>query len=158
MLSMLYISVLHDKCVIPIYATLKQTRLKAHLKPLQFKVYSKEPKLCVVDNLKEYLLKTKDFRTHPALFLSMQKPYKPVSKDTISRWCKDIMLCAGIDTNQYTTHSSRSAASSYAKTKGVSLKNIVDSAGWSNEHTFARFYDKDVVPDVTIGQLMLSHQ
>ena len=110
----------------------------------------------MVDNLKEYLRKTGEFRKHPELFLSMQKPYKPVSKDTISRWCKDIMQCAGIDTNQYTTHSSRSAASSYAKAKDVSLKQVVESAGWSNEKTFARYYEKDIVTDVTIGQSILA--
>ena len=44
-INALHIRVLHDKCIIPIYQTLKQTRIKAHLKPLEFKVYSKENKL-----------------------------------------------------------------------------------------------------------------
>ena len=65
------------------------------------------------------------------------------------------MMSAGIDTKNYTTHSSRSAASSYAKAKGVSLEKVVEACGWSNEKTFARFYDKSILTDVNIGQVIL---
>ena len=155
-INALHIQVLNDKCIIPIYKTLKQTRVQSHLKPLEFKVYSKEPKLCIVDNLNLYLKKTGHLRKHSQLFLSMQKPHHPVSRDTISRWCKSIMMSAGIDTKKYTTHSSRSAASSYAKAKGVSLEKVVEACGWSNEKTFARFYDKAILNGTNIGESLLN--
>ena len=55
---------------------------------------------------------------------------------------------AGININLYSAHSSRSAAASYAKSKGVPLKTICATAGWSTERTFARFYDKEIEDDI----------
>ena len=43
------------------------------------------------------------------------------------------LLClVAIDINLYNTHSSRAAASSFAKAKGISINDIMDSAGWSS--------------------------
>ena len=55
----------------------------------------------------------------------------------MARWCKYIMKLAGIDVEQYCVHSSRPAASSYAKSKGVSLKDIAVSARRRSERTFS---------------------
>ena len=90
------IVVTNEKCIIPIYDTLKQTRRGKHMKPLEFKVYVKEPKLCVIDNLSHYLAKTSHLRSSSPLFISYHKPHKAVSKDTIARWCRDIMQKSGI--------------------------------------------------------------
>ena len=128
---------------------------KTYMKSLEFKVYVKEPKLCVVDNLKEYLRKTSPNRKDYNLFISYQKPYGPVTTDTISRWCKQMMGMAGIDINKYCSHSSRSAASSFAKHKGVSLKTIIDTAGWASQCTFAAYYEKCIEDDETIGSRLL---
>ena len=88
------------------------------MKPIEFRVYLKEPTLCVVENLKAYLQKTKPFRKHYELFHSYQKPDAQVGKDTIARWCKEMMYMAGIDINKYFCHSSRFAASSFAFPEG----------------------------------------
>ena len=149
------IKVVNDKCIIPIMDKIKQTKSGKHMKPMVFCVYLKEPKLCLIDNLKEYLKKTKPYRTHAQLLLRCQCPYSPVSKDTISRWCKDIMHMAGININDYKSHSSRSAASSFAQQKGASLKDICDSAGWSSSRTFAAFYHKQIGTEA-IGSQMLT--
>ena len=114
------IKVLGDRCIIPIYEPIKQTRPGRHLKPLEFPVYLENPKLCVVENLKQYLAKTSAIRQHSQLFISYQKPHQPVSKDTLARWCKQVLGLAGIDIDQYSAHSSRSAT------------------------TFARFYQKTI--------------
>ena len=45
---------------------------------------------------------------------------------------------------EYCVHSSRSAASSFAKSKGVSLKDIAVSAGWKSERTFYLHYDRNI--------------
>ena len=155
-INVLHIKVLSDRCIIPIYQTLKHTRVGTHLHPLEFRVYLSEEKLCVVDNLKWYLHKTMVLRTHPELFIGTIKPHSPVTRDTISRWCRSLMKQAGIDITKYTTHSSRSAASSFAKEKGVPLKNIIGACGWSRESTFVRFYDKQIDrSEVTIAEDLL---
>ena len=143
-INALDIKVVNNKCVIPILDTIKQTKPGKHMNPMQFSVYLHDPTLCVIDNLKEYLRKTSSYRKNPELFLSYHRPYAPVSKDTIARWCKEVMHLAGIDVDKHSCHSSRAAASSYARSKGVSLRRICNSAGWSSEQTFARFYKKRV--------------
>ena len=48
--------------------------------------------------------------------LSQVKPHGhaskdgPASKDTISRWCKNVLESAGIDEYKFTVHSTRSAS------------------------------------------------
>ena len=56
-------------------------------------------------------------------------PNRLVSKGSVARWCKYIMKLSEIDVEQYCVHSSRSATSSYAKSRGVSLKNMTFSVG-----------------------------
>ena len=73
--------------------------------------------------------------------ISTIKPHKAASQNTISRWVKLILSKAGID-RSFTTHSTRAAALSMAKLKGVPLQTIMRSAGWSNAKTFAKFYEK----------------
>ena len=143
-INILHVRISNGVCYIPFYTKLKQTRKGHHLAPLKFKVYTKEPKLCVITNLIEYLKKTQGKRSDGALFISSQKPHNSVSRDTVSRWVKEMMTNAGIDPN-FVSHSSRSAASSFARTKGVSLKDICDVCGWSNERTFAHHYQKEIL-------------
>ena len=155
-INILHIKISNNVCYIPFYTKLKQTRKGHHLAPLKFRVYRKEPKLCVITNLTEFLKKTQDKRTDAALFLSSQKPHRSVSKDTISRWVKDMMISAGIDPS-FVSHSSRSAASSYARTKGVSLREICDACGWANVKTFATHYQKEILGHTTtIADAILS--
>ena len=125
------------------------------MKPLQFKVYCEE-KLCVIQNLSTYLARTREHRTGNELFISYQKPFKPVSKDTITRWVNDVMSKAGIDIRKYVTHSCRSAASSFALKKKIPLRKILDSCGWSSEQTFAVHYKKRIRDDSTIAEQLLA--
>ena len=153
-INVLDIKVTTDLCVIPIYDPLKQSRPGKHMKPLEFSLFE-EKKLCIVQNLTTYLARTRDLRRSPKLFLSYQKPHNPVSKDTITRWCNDVMGKAGIDINKYVTHSCRAAASSYAKSKGVRIKTIMDACGWSSSKTFAIHYQKNIEKQCTIGERIL---
>ena len=61
----------------------------------------------------------------------------------MSRWCKTVIELSGIDIQKYSTHSTRSAASSKAKSMGTLLKNI-KCAGWKSEKIFAQHYDKHI--------------
>ena len=64
------------------------------------------------------------------------KPFKPVTKATISRWVKMVLKQAGIDVGMYAAHSSRAAATSHAKRQGLNLQEIMKSAGWTPASTF----------------------
>ena len=107
----------------------------------------------MVEHLKEYLQRTKQSREdHSQLLISCVKPFKPMSKDTISRWVKQVLESAGIDVKKYSAHSSRAASTSSCKAKGLSLAVIVQSVGWSNSSKFAKFYDKpDDIASVKFG-------
>ena len=48
---------------------------------------------------------------------------------------------------EFNAYSTRSASVSAAKTLKISVKTILDAAGWSNADTFAKFYDRPVISD-----------
>ena len=56
---------------------------------------------------------------------------------------KTSVASAGIDTNQYKSHSSRAASTLHLASKDYDLKDIMSAAGWSKEETFQRFYRFD---------------
>ena len=143
--------------MIPIMSVIKQTRPGHHMLPLKFKPYLPDERLCVVTVLTYYLKATMYCRgTSRKLFVSYQKPHGPVSRDTIARWCKNVLSLAGIDISQFCSHSSRSAATSMAKAKGMSLGKIITYAGWSNARTFASYYDKPIeVVETTFQDILL---
>ncbi|XP_074651617.1 uncharacterized protein LOC141906272 [Tubulanus polymorphus] len=104
--------------------------------------------ICAHLALSEYIRRTKDIReSEPRLFVSYVKPYKAVSRDTISRWVKTAMSQAGIDTKVFKPHSVRAAATSKAKLNDVPLEDILKTAGWSNAATFAKYYGKPIKHD-----------
>ena len=108
-----------------------------------------------MNNLLTYLEKTSTVRQGSNLFISFVKPYKQVSRDTNSRWCKNVLNKSGITSDMFTPHSSRSAASSKSKLSGIPITDILKNAGWSTEKTFALCYEKVVVDDVHILKQLL---
>ena len=149
------IHIVNSTLVIPIMEKVKQTTARNHLAPLRFQGYPYEPELCVVRHLAAYLRRTQDLRQCAQLFLSYIKPHRPVGKETLSRWCTNVLKDSGIDINTYQSHSSRAATTSMAKKRGASLKTIINAAGWTNERTFAKFYDKVIDTPVSIEQCLL---
>ena len=64
---------------------------------------------------------------------------------------------AGIDITKHSAHSSRAASTSSCKAKGLSLAVVMQSAGWSNSSTFAKFYDKPVdTASANFGSMLLN--
>ena len=138
---------LSDKMRITIHKPLKTTRPGKHQAPLELVHYPEEPKLCIVKTLSHYLERTKVLRgEHSALFISFHKPHNPVSKDTIARWVKATLSDAGIDTDIFSAHSCRATSTSTTKQAGMNLSEIIKSAGWSNERTFAKYYEREINP------------
>lgn len=135
---------------------LKQTRPGVHLPELVLEQFSKDKSLCIVTYLSAYLEKTKTIRQNEEkLFISFTKPFKRVTKDTLSRWIKSVLLSAGIDTNFFKAHSIRSASASSAA-KSVPIATIMKTAGWSSECVFRKFYQKSITCDSTYSNAILS--
>ncbi|KAJ8969397.1 hypothetical protein NQ314_001796 [Rhamnusium bicolor] len=80
----------------------------------------------------------------------MIKPYRTAHKQTISRWTKEMLTIAGIDTAKFRPHSTRHSSSSAAQRQGISLETICRTAGWSERtSTFAKYYNKPLTSQKT---------
>ena len=112
-------------------------------------------KLCVVRTLEEYLKRTKNLRkfNEDKLFLCFKKPFKAASKDTTSRWMKNVMDSSGIDISIFKQHSFRSATSSSTLKEGVPLETVLKKAGWSSASTFYKFYYRDTKSQKNQGSI-----
>ena len=121
----------------------KQSRQQKHGTEFFFPCYPTEDLLCPVLALKEYESRTRQLRgSHTTLFLSVSKPHKPVSSSTIARWLKVLLGKAGVNTEIFKAHSTRSASTSAAAAAGVTTVDIPKAADWSSEAVFQKFYHK----------------
>ena len=83
-------------------------------------------------------------------------PYTRALVNTWGRWIKQALEAAGIDTNIYTTYSTRHGNTSAAACRGPVLDTIRQAAGWtSRPKTFARFYLWLLVSDTTFSTSIL---
>lgn len=85
---------------------------------------------------------TKDLRKSNAPLISYQKPYGPVTTDTIARWLKTVLRNSGVNTDVYSAHSTRAASTSAAAASGCTIDEIMTHVGLANAQTFATFYNK----------------
>jgi len=136
---------------------LKQSRPGVHLKPLELKPFPLDEKLCVVKSLEVYIHRTAHLRDSTEnLFITYIKPHGKASKDTIARWIKTVLSLSGIDISVFKAHSIRSASTSAASELGVPITDILSTAGWSSDCTFARHYNKVVTGPQNMGDALLS--
>ncbi|BES96116.1 Hypothetical protein NTJ_08920 [Nesidiocoris tenuis] len=78
-------------------------------------------------------------------FYAIKNPHRPAKRATISRWVKETLKEAFVDTSIFSAYATRHAATSDAYRKGVSIDTIRSSAGWSPESSvFARFYKRQL--------------
>ena len=131
-----------DKFTFHLQGGFKQSRVGHESLIIVLPAYKADIRICIVNTLSAYLERTASLRHSTQLFISTVRPYKAVSKDTISRWIKVTLDLAGIDVRIFKPHGTRAAATSAAQRKGVKLMDILNVAGWTNETTFARFYNK----------------
>ena len=118
-----------------------------------FETFRPDKKLCVVECLRCYEDKTKQFRTDGSdqpnpLFLSYVKPHKAITSERLAHWMKGIMEEAGVDVTIFKAHTVRGASSTAAAEKGVQMADILCTADWSRDSTFKRFYYR---PAFSIG-------
>ena len=127
---------------------LKHSRPGVHLKEIVVKAYHPDNRLCLVSTLNEYLQRTADYRKDTTqLFVTTVKPVHAASKQTLAKWIKRTLSRAGINMSDFTPHSTRSASTTAANQANIPLKTILQTAGWSNSETFAKFYNKPVVKE-----------
>ena len=140
----------HDGVSFTIPQLTKTSNPKKPSLKLFFPAFPQDRRLCPVTYLKHYEGLTKEFRPEVPgnkpnpLFLSILSPHKPITSSTLSRWIKCILKDSGIDTSTFKGHSTRSAATSAARNKSVSVMDIMKVADWSNSNTFTKFYYKPI--------------
>ena len=95
---------------------------------MEFHEFEENHKLCPVKCLDEYINRTaqtmKDINTL-SLFISMVKPFHPVTSQTISRWIVQMLASSGIDTKRFKAHSTRGASGSKAESLGFNIYDIL---------------------------------
>lgn len=117
---------------------------------LKLPFFNIKPEICPAQCLITYIDKTKTLRRLPNknLFISYRKPYAKVTSQTLSRWIKETLQESGIDTDIFSAHSTRHAATSRANKLGVNLDLIRKTAGWSSTSSvFAKYYNREIVPN-----------
>ena len=87
------------------------------------------------------------------LFLSHQTG-QPVARSTISRWIKEVMSLAGVDTSRFLPGSTRSASVSAAARRGASIAQLLGAGDWTNLGTFQHYYNR-TVEDTPVGRMIL---
>ena len=73
----------------------------------------------------------------------------------ITRWIKSVLKVSGVDVDKFLAHSCRSASTSRNQLAGLSLSDIMRSAGWSNASTFAKQHNKPIINE-NFGDCLLS--
>ena len=85
----------------------KQSRQSKTLAEFFFPAFPSNARLCPVTMLRMYEKRTRDRRGNQSpchLFISLIRPYNPVTSSTIARWIKSILAKLGIDTNIFKAH------------------------------------------------------
>ena len=151
-----YVQEFDDKYRITVMQKLKSSKPGVHLEPIELQAFKEDKKLCVSEHLKEYISRTRDLRNGQSqLLISYTKPHKPISRNTISRWTKQVIKSAGLDMTIYSSHSTRAASTSSCKAKGFSVEEIMKVAGWSTSGTFATFNHKPIDNTANFGSMVL---
>ena len=117
---------------------------------VQVFAFPESPSICPVLALKAYSDRTAQLRHADAIkfFISQHKPHKSVVSQTLAQWMKNIMADAGIDTNVFKQHSTRSASAAWLESsaKSMSVAQICKLAHWSAlTTTYKKFYRRVVL-------------
>lgn len=126
-------------------AQLKQGRPGYKPEKIELRTFNEDRRICIYSYLKEYLFRTEELRNEiKEVFITIKKPHRKVSRDTVSRWIKTVLRLSGINVGQFKPGSTRAAAVSKAKSTGANIEEILRAGGWSRQSTFAKFYKKPI--------------
>ena len=121
--------------------------------------FTPDSRICPLTTLKAYMKRTETLRNlENKLFITFIKPNKAVSRDTISRWTKQVLKNSGIDTKIFTSHSTRAASATKAHQKEIPLDTILNTIGWESAKKFQKYYHKPVLGPgaATLAEAVLS--
>ena len=146
-LNIKWISRFEDRYICAFGTRAKNSKKGKPAKPIEFKRHSQENKLCPVLCLEEYINRTSSLRAELGslpLFLSVNRPHKPVTRSTLTKWVLKMLQLAGIDTQRFQAHSIRAASSSKVASLGLKLSDVLSMGNWSSESTWQLFYHKPI--------------
>lgn len=114
--------------------------------------------ICPVETLRIYKNMTEGIRGNETkLFISLTKPHKAVTSQTISRWLCNILELSGINVNKFHAHSFRHASVSKAASRDVNIDTILRRVGWTpSSKTFALFYKRPFEDKNEFGHAVLA--
>ena len=123
---------------------LKHSRQNRKQDIFEYRAYP-DKTLCVIDCLNTYIDRRKDRASEvmKRLFLTIKKPFKEASKDTLRGWVRKLFIISGIF--DFSPHSCRSASSSKANSIGIDMDDILKKGCWSNVKTFYKYYEKEII-------------
>ena len=133
-----------DTVIFPIAQLTKSKRQNKPNIAITLTVYAEDSLLDALTGYRAYMKRTAIWRQTDEqkhqLFLSLVNPHKPIATSTVSRWLREIMTEAGVNTDIFKAHSVRGASTSKASHEGLSVGQIIETANWSNATTFQKFY------------------
>lgn len=120
--------------------------------------YPLDKLLCPLRTVRAYLARTKPYRKgEDQLLLITRPPFTGASRDTISRWTRQILQYSGVDTDEFSSHSTRGASTSMASVMGIDINVLLRQASWKNAETFGRHYNKTIIrADQTLPHLVIN--
>jgi len=149
---------MEDLCSFHVLQHTKTSRPGAPHTQIKIAWYSPDPTISQYSCLKEYIHCTQILRgTETMLFISYVKPYKPVSRDTISRWTTATLKTCGIDTTTFSAHITRAAYTCKVCAKAVPIHKIMAKAGWRSAQTIYRHCFKPVLEEDSVTSGLLSN-
>lgn len=133
-----------DVIQIKIAEKIKTTKVNKPQPCLVLPFFKDQPELCVASILQSYLRQTVQLRgSIKNLFITLKRPFKPASTQTLARWIKCTLEKSGVDVSIFKSHSTRHASTSAASLKGIDIETIRKTAGWSEtSKVFAIFYKR----------------
>lgn len=154
-------NICHNNIGITINITdiIKTSRHGTEQPTLRLPYYNHKPEICPVRTILSYIELTKQYRNDlKELILTYKKPYKQASTQSIGRWIKSTLKEAGIDTEIFSSHSTRHASTSAALRAGMTVDAIRKCAGWSeNSAIFAQYYNRPLLNTSTISNVILDN-
>ena len=125
---------------------LKKTHTTGPPRIVHYSSLPDDPEACPVTTLRLYVKRSMDQIAQldflKPVFITTRKPFRRACSGTLGCWIKDNLKAAGVDTGQFTAHSTRSASISCALSKGVPINDILKVANWSSRSTFEKFYHR----------------
>ena len=109
--------------------------------PIVLEAYTSDPSLCPVFYVKSYIRRTETLRSSEQLFIITRAPHTPASGATLSSWLRKVIQQSG---QLGSGGSVRSASTSRALGRGVTLDLVLNAGDWARVSTFKRFYLKSV--------------